>query len=545
MKRFIIVFLMITGLSIAAFATGTSEKVSTASVQLTAPGTFPIVRTPATIRIMQRQEPEVEDYSTNKFVQWYEQKTNVHVDFDVVPGSNWSEKVNTTLASGNYPDAFDGQNVFTRTQLVVYGSQGVFVPLNKAIEAQGVNIKSLFKSLPYVESSVTAPDGNIYALPHGSSCYHCTMPAKEWIYQPWLDKLGLQAPTTTEEFRKVLEAFKNDDPNGNGKADEIPLSGAKNGWYTQVGPFLMNAFIYTDPGTFIEPMGNGTYRFVADKAEFRDGLRYLHSLYTAGLIDPQAFVQTVGQLTSLAEAKPDARLGTTGAGGNFVFTVNGGASGRYLDYKPLMPLKGPKGVQYAFSTDPPLGIHLVVTAAAKSPELIVRWADFLLSTDGVLDQFYGPEGTGWVKADPGEKRWDGQPAYWKSISGIESTNVTNDVTNHSLPYFWLKKVHEGQYLPPAEGDKDLNWIGFRATAKMEPYRKTPHNSTVYWFGESDAAQWGQLSSTLMDYVNSSFARFVTGDLSLDNDWDTYVRQIKQIGVDKYLEMFKAATAGSK
>ena len=40
----------------------------------------------------------------------------------------------------------------------------------------------------------------------------------------WLERWTWQQPTTPEELRTVLEAFKTQDPNGNGTADEIPLS---------------------------------------------------------------------------------------------------------------------------------------------------------------------------------------------------------------------------------------------------------------------------------------------------------------------------------
>ena len=45
------------------------------------------------------------------------------------------------------------------------------------------------------------------------------------IRQDWLDKLGLKMPVTQEEFVDVLRAFKTQDPNGNGQADEIPTGG--------------------------------------------------------------------------------------------------------------------------------------------------------------------------------------------------------------------------------------------------------------------------------------------------------------------------------
>ena len=44
-----------------------------------------------------------------------------------------------------------------------------------------------------------------------------------WIRTDWLDKLGLEVLQTVEEYEIVLRAFKTQDPNGNGEADEIPL----------------------------------------------------------------------------------------------------------------------------------------------------------------------------------------------------------------------------------------------------------------------------------------------------------------------------------
>ena len=39
------------------------------------------------------------------------------------------------------------------------------------------------------------------------------------IRQDWLDKLGLKAPTTIDEFEEVIRAFTEDDPDGNGQKD--------------------------------------------------------------------------------------------------------------------------------------------------------------------------------------------------------------------------------------------------------------------------------------------------------------------------------------
>lgn len=45
-----------------------------------------------------------------------------------------------------------------------------------------------------------------------------------FINKKWLDAVGAEVPTTTEEFAEVLRLFKENDPNGNGEADEIPMT---------------------------------------------------------------------------------------------------------------------------------------------------------------------------------------------------------------------------------------------------------------------------------------------------------------------------------
>ncbi|GAB4000577.1 hypothetical protein GCM10029992_32920 [Glycomyces albus] len=84
------------------------------------------------------------------------------------------------------------------------------------------NLVDAFEKEPGFEELATSPDGNIWGIPAWNDCYHCSYPSKLWMNSAWLDEVGLEQPTTPEELRTVLEAFKTQDPNGNGEADEIP-----------------------------------------------------------------------------------------------------------------------------------------------------------------------------------------------------------------------------------------------------------------------------------------------------------------------------------
>ena len=102
-----------------------------------------------------------------------------------------------------------------------YGTQGVLVPLEDMIPTYAPNVALLMQQKPAFKSLITAPDGHIYALATGAAAPWSDISWHLHINNDWLERLGLEMPTTTDEFYEVLLAFKNSDPNGNGDADEI------------------------------------------------------------------------------------------------------------------------------------------------------------------------------------------------------------------------------------------------------------------------------------------------------------------------------------
>ena len=52
-----------------------------------------------------------------------------------------------------------------------------------------------------------------------------------------------KVPETTDELYDFLYKVKNDDPNENGEADEIPMTGFIGGWSTDPTVWLINSFV--------------------------------------------------------------------------------------------------------------------------------------------------------------------------------------------------------------------------------------------------------------------------------------------------------------
>src|SRR5260370_13023717 len=210
-------------------------------------GQFPIVKQPITFKVLVASGEQISDFNKNAYTQWLEQKTGVTLQIDVVNRTDEQAKLNLVLASGDLPDILLGFGP-TSSLIAQQGAQGTFLPLNDLMAKYGDETKRVFqKERPQLLPLITSPDRQIYGLPELNECFHCFLSQKMWVYNPWLDKLGIAVPKTTDEFEAMLKAFKDKDPNGNGKADEVPLSGnseGAGGWHNSVEQFFMNSFVF-------------------------------------------------------------------------------------------------------------------------------------------------------------------------------------------------------------------------------------------------------------------------------------------------------------
>lgn len=151
------------------------------------------------------------------------EKTGVKVVWEQVR-SGWEEKKNAILSSGDVPDVFLG-GAITDADISAYPE--LFLPLNDYVEEQAPNVMRMFEEKPDTRMLAVFTDGNIYGLP-SVKFHRPDSTSMMMINQDWLDALGLETPRTLEEFRDVLRAFRDGDPNGNGKADEIPFDFSNN-----------------------------------------------------------------------------------------------------------------------------------------------------------------------------------------------------------------------------------------------------------------------------------------------------------------------------
>ncbi len=128
------------------------------------------------------------------------------------------------LASGDLPDVFFGDNALKDNDIAT--NLDMFIPLEDYVEKYCPNIKAAWEARAHYASDGYQSDGHIYGLPGKKPLRPkgCDTP---FINKAWLDRLGLEMPTTVDEWYEVLKAFWEQDANGNGDPnDEIPLTGS-------------------------------------------------------------------------------------------------------------------------------------------------------------------------------------------------------------------------------------------------------------------------------------------------------------------------------
>ena len=180
------------------------------------------------------------NFADLEFFQRLEQETGVHIEWNMSSEDGWKEKKGLLFA-GELPDAFYGQGILSDVDVIKYGNQGMLIPLNDLIDKHAPNVKKLLEENPEYKKQLTAPDGNIYSLPSLTELSPVTHD-KLFINKNWLDQLGMKVPETLDEFKETLQAFRDNDLNGDGTTeDQIPFTflynRKENGLYSLFGSF--------------------------------------------------------------------------------------------------------------------------------------------------------------------------------------------------------------------------------------------------------------------------------------------------------------------
>jgi putative aldouronate transport system substrate-binding protein len=500
------------------------------------------------------------DLNTNSFTLLLEKKFDVDIEFETTGygSAEANEARQISLAGGDLPEAYmlvPWASQFSKAELQRYSDQGVIVPLNDLIDEYAPNIADALKAEPAFAELATTPDGNILGLPQWNDCFHCSYPYKFWINTQWLENLGLEIPTTPDEFFDVMTAFKTGDPNGNGVADEIPITGSSQ-W--SIVPYIMNAFISNSFNTGAnangQPVSLGldgdTVQMQTMQDGWREGLKFLNKMWAAGLFDPASFSQGDDAMQATGNSVEGVLVGgaTVIHPGLFVSFAPPNPDARENQYDAIPPLNGAEGQVATYQLPSAPGATFVITKAADENEqkVIMEMMDYIFTPEGHLRAQAGEEGIGWRAPEEGEIALDQklEPSFVDLPLDEANEADYNGNWGPMAQVFDTEEWRNSQVQPldvyTIEGAERRFFEATELYEGLESDALFPYWNL--WVANEDASELSTLTTNIESNVATSTAEFITGvrDPNKDGDWQAYLDGLAGLGVDRYIEIWQNA-----
>lgn len=478
---------------------------------------------PITLKVIYGKHDLTDDLAANPLFVQIQEKTNVNIQWEYI-ASDWPQTKALLFAGGELPDVFFGKGNAPLTDADIMQNVTSFVPLEDLIEQYAPNIAKVFADDPEMKRLCTAPDGHIYSLPQRMPLRPSTFDTG-FINQVWLDKLNLQMPTTTEELKAVLVAFKTQDPNGNGIADEIPISFA--------GINNLAGFLSMFGSFGITDSGKGNYLMVRDgevlywptMPEYKEAIKFFHELNQLGVIDPEAFTQDFG--TNASKLKNDGVTAKVGIG--FHWTINAGVGNALADqYVQLLPLKGPDGDQHwrQFPDTTKGGRnYLSITTSNPSPERTIMWANELYEPEMSLQLYFGALGVCLNKTA------DGMYEFLPPQEGMTEDS-----------WQWKNALNDSGafYVPQALEDKVIRnaWISTKLNydEAYAPYLRSEFYPSIYRT-EERSNEVSMLNTDIKRYTEEKMAEWIMAG-GIDEQWDAYLKQMDAMQLKQLVQIYQ-------
>ena len=541
------------------------------------------------MRILISSNTFITDYNDNWLTQKLEEDLNCDITMETLPeGDDGLAKMQLMINGGDtLPDVFSLS--MNSALMYQYGSGGTFLALNDYYENE--KIMPNWAAIESEEdkttmlSTVTAADGNIYALNMFQPETWNMNPYRMYINQKWLDNLGLDMPTTTDELRDVLQAFREKDPNGNGQQDEIPLFTN----YVDSGNYgcnvllpLINSFVYCSGNMSSLSLSEDGKTVIAPQVTdgWKEAMKYFKSLYDVGGIlpdgsfiygtDTTGFKGTLNFQGNGIEEAPEGKsvnvVGLFSCGSN---SGNFAGSGKdenvnFLEYRMMPVLDSGNGEAYNPYIEQPGSGYWYVTEDAKDPAFCVYMGDYFYDREMSINVRFGQKEVDWTDdpeycsnwyeqhtklleqfADKGAKQLK---VEYQWVVGVDSENLTwSEANNH----FWHNC--QPRYM-------DLETFTYHYGTWKDP------NNFQYYYGDT-------LGDTSLEYYNEAHPeyilptlnytpeeqdqitefqiaypeeilnwtmKFITGEADIDGQWDAYKAALDALGLQTYIECSQAA-----
>lgn len=462
------------------------------------------------------------------------------IQWKEVSDDQWGQQKNASLAAGEISDL----NIRAFNPDDAARNSSAFEQLGNDLDKLP-NVKKFFKEQPTAKKFVTV-DGKVTVLPSSRTKGFLASGQHFMINKTWLDKLGLSVPKTWDDLRKVMQAFKTQDPNGNGQADEIAFNpremntGKIGDWWS---PFLMmnSTGIATHFNSGPSQQGiyvkNGKVANWMQTKQFRQVIEFYHEMVKNGWA-PSDWV-TVKDDKYNARNQSDGKTAKVG----MVFGWDESAFGSYgsdlANQYISIPIPSADGVSAedtvwdgSSEVNRYEDYHMSMSANAANKDACLKVINLLYSEKYSIQQLFGSFSDGYVKktgahsykvTEKFHKAQDASkiPALEDRLAGWVSDDVT------------------------VEGDRGMDHVANADKPYKEQYSHYDHTKDLMPFyvriGESDQNTVANNNTALFNYAIPVVSKWLSqGGVEDDSQWNAFQENLKKYNIDQNTEIWQKA-----
>lgn len=440
------------------------------------------VKGPTKIKMMNRVNVDVK-LENNPYISEIEKVANVKLEIEAPPINNYNDRLQIVMASGDYPDLVYIWQLDKNYEM--WASDDILQPLDDKISKYPNLMSNLTKDMWEVTRTIGTK--KIHGVPKANKVNRWGLLAN----QLWLDKLGLKAPTSTDELYEAAKAIATKDPDGNGKADTFAMS-PYGLWNDQ---WLLAAFNLNNTKEVKDI--DGKYKGVREKAEgYYPYLTYMRKLYAEKLIDPEFFLNKV--YNDLDKQLQNRVAFTTQHDSNLVSSIipkDPEALKKFSFYPPLANQKG----EVINNVTPAVWGAWTITKGAKNVDGILKFLDWGNSKEGFILMNIGVKGVHYDEYDFDKKL-------------LKRTQSQTDKTKVDLSsYTSISYAYNG--LTAAIGDTEEK--AERYTNDLQRYLSKTKEVNIPSIKYPKLDLFGADNPDLIKKREELETKYVTGDITLE------------------------------
>lgn len=527
----------------------------------------PATAEPVTISVLvSRHNDATIDVSSQWFFQYMEYwfaEQGYDVTIEATQATD-DEQIALLLGTDSLPDLIWGPTLST-SDAVQYGlEEGMLLDWAPYIDKETMpNLTAQFETYPEVLPATTLENGAVYGIPYFKPFLYSSgtygVVDRLFLRQSWLDKAGVEVPTTEEGLLDMLRAFKQIAPEGDLEA--YPLTSADRFFEK----YLWTCFGYYGSNTDFNSTAG---RFGCDFAikdeqvqmpvlteDYDAYIAFMNTLYTEGLISPDCY--TMDGTAARAMISND----TAGA---FCYWTLEDVGDDYADIVMAKPvLMGSNDEIHISCLSYYEANRIWASSKTEHPELVAMLVDFIYSDEGSFLYRYGPAKgedplnlvSGYYYDEDGNITYDevesgayatcsaygrdylypydnvGLRAAVVSSGTGEIISYTDSVTGRRIDTIDTVKL--------TDDNNDNHWRLINIET-WNPYATSVRLPACYLTPES-AQEMADLKTILVDYVAAESVKFITGTRPL-SELDAFKSEIITMGAEDYLATYQEAYA---